>query len=69
VHITEVCAHRTQEELNAPTSMIEKARMGGYDEFRSTRANPHPRNLTAYAKANGRLDIAERAQAGEFDTL
>ena len=60
---------RRLAELDMPAWMIDKARLGEYDEFRSTRANPHHRNLIAHAMRCERPDVARLAQAGEFDNL
>ncbi len=58
---------RALEGADAPAHIIQKARDGGYNDFRSTQANPHWQNLTGHARTLGLWDIARRAQAGEFD--
>jgi hypothetical protein len=60
---------RKLSELDMPPWTIDKARFGEYDEFRSTRANPHHRNLIAHAMQCERPDVARLAQAGAFDDL
>jgi hypothetical protein len=50
----------------APTWMIECARIGYYDEWKSTLALPL-KQLVDDARANGLTEVAERAINGDFD--
>jgi hypothetical protein len=53
-------------EAQAPDSVINKARVGYYDDFESTIAAPITA-LVLDCQAAGLNDIAARAMAGDFD--
>lgn len=53
-------------KAGAPPAMIERARAGYYDDYKSELAMPISQ-LVADARAAGLPIIAERASAGEFD--
>lgn len=57
---------RALEEAGAPESMIEAARAGIYDDFKSPLARPITTLVRACQKA-GLIDLAHRAMNGEFD--
>lgn len=54
------------EEVHAPPLMIEQARAGHYDDYKSDLATPIVA-LVNDAKRNGLYSIAERAMRGDFD--
>lgn len=54
------------ELAQAPKQMIERARAGYYDDFKSELATPIVA-LAQDARKAGLPDIAQRAMAGEFD--
>lgn len=54
------------ELAQAPQRMIDRARQGVYDDFKSELDMPL-RELVRDAQAAGLHDIANRAKAGEFD--
>jgi hypothetical protein len=58
---------RALEDEGAPTYIIDNARNGVYDDFRSTQVNPYGQDLISHARKLELWDIARRAQAGEFD--
>jgi hypothetical protein len=53
-------------KAGAPPAMIERARAGYYDDYKSELAMPITQ-LVVDARAAGLPIIAERASAGEFD--
>lgn len=53
-------------EANAPQSMVQKARVGYYDDFESTIATPIVA-LVHDCRAAGLNDLAARAVGGDFD--
>ena len=53
-------------KVNAPQSMINKARAGYYDDFESTIATPI-QSLVVDLRAAGLTDLAARAMDGDFD--
>jgi hypothetical protein len=55
------------QALGAPTSTIEHAQLGPYNDFNSERPNRHSHNLLAHARSTGCTEIARLAAAGEFD--
>jgi hypothetical protein len=57
---------RALEEAGAPTAMIERARQGYYDDFKSPLAMPEMQLLTD-ARAAGLESIAEGVLRGEWD--
>jgi hypothetical protein len=62
---TEKLAHALQE-AGAPPQMIQRARTGYYDDYKSKHATPITL-LASDARFNKLPDIAKRAEAGEFD--
>lgn len=54
-------------EANAPQSMINKARVGYYDDFESSIATPI-QSLVLDLRAAGLNDLAARAMDGDFDS-
>lgn len=54
-------------EAGAPESMVNKARMGYYDDFESTIATPI-QSLVLDLRAAGLNDLAARAMDGGFDS-
>ena len=53
-------------EADAPQSMLNKARVGYYDDFESTIATPIEA-LVSDLRAAGLNDLAARAMGGDFD--
>lgn len=53
-------------EAGAPRAMVDKARRGYYDDYRSEHAFPVSQLVTD-ARRKGLEDIARRAADGEFD--
>ena len=54
------------EQASAPAKMIERARSGYYDDYKSELAFPI-RQLVEDAMRHELYDIAERAKNGDFD--
>ena len=65
VPMTEILAEAL-EAAHAPEAMIDAARRGLYDDFKSPYATPIT-ILIITAQKNGLADIADRAMGGEFD--
>jgi hypothetical protein len=57
---------RALEEAGAPLAMIEKARIGYYDDFKSPLAMPETQLLTD-ARKHGLDDIAQGVLEGRWD--
>lgn len=54
------------EEINAPTEMIEAARAGRYDDFKSDSATPIV-DLVRHLQKIGAHALAREAMSGKFD--